>query len=67
LIAIGNISRALSHQRKLKEHLSLSKSFGPISNIKKTVNQGISSLKPDGKLITDPIPKANVLNDQFKS
>ena len=34
---------------------------------KKTDHQGISSLKQDGKLITDPIPKANVMNDQFKS
>jgi hypothetical protein len=32
-----------------------------------TDHQGISSLKQDGKLITDPIPKANVMNDQFKS
>ena len=30
-------------------------------------HQGISSLKQDGKLITDPIPKANVMNDHFKS
>jgi hypothetical protein len=30
-------------------------------------HQGISSLKPDGKLITDPILKANVMNDHFKS
>jgi hypothetical protein len=34
---------------------------------KQTYHQGISSLKQDGKLITDPIPKANVVNDQFKS
>jgi hypothetical protein len=34
---------------------------------KKTYHQGISSLKQDGKLITDPIPKANIVNDQFKS
>jgi hypothetical protein len=36
-------------------------------HIKKTYHQGISSLKQDGKLITDPIAKANVVNDQFKS
>lgn len=34
---------------------------------KKNDHQGISSLKQDGKLITDTIPKANVMNDQFKS
>ena len=34
---------------------------------KKDHHQGISSLKQDGKLITDPIPTANVMNDQFKS
>ena len=33
----------------------------------KTDHQGISSLKQDDKLITDPIPKANVMNGQFKS
>jgi hypothetical protein len=32
---------------------------------KQTDHQGIS-LKQDGKLITDPIPKANVMNDQLK-
>ena len=33
----------------------------------KTDHQGISTLKQDGKLITDPIPKANVMNDHLKS
>jgi hypothetical protein len=32
----------------------------------KTDHQGISSLKQDGKLIIDRIPKANVMNDQLK-
>jgi hypothetical protein len=36
-----------------------------IKHSHKTDHQGISSLKQDGKLITDPIPKANVRNDQF--
>jgi hypothetical protein len=36
-----------------------------IKHTQKTDHQGISSLKQDGKLITDPIPKANVRNDQF--
>ena len=35
--------------------------------LKKTDHQGTSSLKQDGNLITDPIPKANGMNDQFKS
>ena len=43
------------------------KKFWTYIKHKKTDHQGISSLKQDGKLITDPIPKANVMNDQFKS
>jgi hypothetical protein len=43
------------------------KKFWTYIKHQKTYHQGISSLKQDGKLITDPIPKANVMNDQFKS
>jgi hypothetical protein len=43
------------------------KKFWTYIKHQKTDHQGISSLKQDGKLITDPIPKANVINDQFKS
>jgi hypothetical protein len=42
------------------------KKFWTYIKHKKTDDQGISSLKQDGKLITDPIPKANVMNDQLK-
>jgi hypothetical protein len=43
------------------------KKFWTYIKHKKIDHQGISSLKQDDKLITDPIPKANVMNDQFKS
>jgi hypothetical protein len=43
------------------------KNLAMLKHSHKTDHQGISSLKQDGKLITDPIPKANVMNDQFKS
>ena len=43
------------------------KSFEPTLNATNTEHQGISSLKQDGTLITDPILKVNVMNDQFKS
>jgi hypothetical protein len=43
------------------------KKFWTYIKHQKTYHQGISSLKQDGKLITDPIPKTNVMNGQFKS
>ena len=42
------------------------KTFWTYIKHKKTDDQGISSLKQDGILITDPIPKPNVMNDQLK-
>ena len=43
------------------------KKFWTYIKQQKTDHQGISSLKQDGKLITDPILKANVMNDQLRS
>ncbi|CAG2227525.1 unnamed protein product [Mytilus edulis] len=45
---------------------TLKKKFGPTLNIK-TDYSGITEIKQDGKLLTDPLQKAGPLNAQFQS
>jgi hypothetical protein len=54
-------------QKKTEGTFSYMKSFEPTLNATNTEHQGISSLKQNCTLITDPILKVNVMNDQFKS
>ena len=44
-----------------------SKRFWTYIKHKKTDKNGVSPLKRRGKLETDPVNQANILNDQFKS
>ena len=64
---IGSTLRVIVTPKPEDNSFSNMKKIWTYIKSKKTDCSGVSSLKQDGRLITDPKHKSNALNDQFQS